>query len=146
MKDQASYRVITSERTEYGFNLRTVCAARLILALSALVIIYIDPSEPDRLVGLTYTALILYTIYSAVIYVLSVSRSRALPLGILHWFDLAWYVLLIAFSSGTNSIFFFLFFFAILVASFTRGFASGFGMTIVSVVVFTFVGYVMMRA
>jgi hypothetical protein len=34
---------------------------RFILALSALIIIYIDPSEPNRFVAVTYAALIVYT-------------------------------------------------------------------------------------
>jgi uncharacterized membrane protein YqjE len=40
-------------------------AMRLILALSALAIICIDPSEPNRHVALTYTTLTLYSVYSA---------------------------------------------------------------------------------
>ena len=39
---------------------RMIATMRLILASSALIIIYLDPSEPDRLVPVTYGALILY--------------------------------------------------------------------------------------
>jgi signal transduction histidine kinase len=115
---------------------------RLLLALSALVIIYVDPSEPDRLVGLTYLALIGYTLYSIVIHVVSVRWSAILPLRGLHWIDLGWYLALIALSSGTNSIFFFFFFFAILVASFWWGFGPGLRVTITSAILFSIVGYV----
>ncbi len=135
-----------TDSRESESDVRMVCAARLILAMAALLVIYIDPSEPDRLIGITYTALVLYTLYSGVIYLYAVTRSQELPLRALHWFDLTWYVLLIAFSSGTNSIFFFFFFFAILVASFTRGFVSGMIMTFASAVLFSVVGYVVLPA
>lgn len=120
-----------------------IALVRLVLAASALVIIYIDPSEPDRFVLATYLALILYTVYSAVLFVLVVGPVRVPALLRLHshWFDVAWYVLLIALSSGTGSIFFFFFFFAILNASFGRGFRTGLGVTLVSSAAFTLVGY-----
>src|ERR1043166_4419564 len=98
---------------------------RFFLAPSALIIIYVDPSEPDRFVKLTYTTLALYTVYSASVYFLSrrpQSAFRGVPL---YWIDVAWYVVLISLSSGTNSLFFFFFFFAILVASFRAGYKAG---------------------
>ncbi|HYJ89290.1 MAG TPA: histidine kinase [Pyrinomonadaceae bacterium] len=116
---------------------------RLILAASALFIIYIDPSEPDRLAPITYGALVLYVIYSLILYVISLlqsAESRSLPAWA-PWIDVCWYVFLIALSSGTNSIFFFFFFFPILVSSFSSGFASGLRLTIASAVLFTIVGY-----
>ena len=114
---------------------------RLVLAAAALLIIYIDPSQPDRLVRLTYSLLIGYTAYSALVLVFAWTTPRYLPLGVLHWVDLVWYVALIAASSGTNSIFFLFFFFAILVASFRCGFVSGVRTTAVSTVLFVSVGY-----
>lgn len=50
---------------------RLVNLTRFVLALSAFIIIYVDPSEPDRLVNITYTTLALYTVYSGLIYFLS---------------------------------------------------------------------------
>src|ERR1041385_9355480 len=111
---------------------RLVNLKRLILALSALIIIYIDPSEPDRLVNVTYTTLALYTVYSALIYFIRRQREPNLQNVPLYWLDVAWYVLLISLSSGTNSLFFFFFFFAILVASFRTGSRPGFAEQIVS--------------
>jgi hypothetical protein len=58
-----------------------ICLMRLILALSALLIIYIDPAEPDRFVAITYVALVVYSLYSAVFaqnYDLDVKRYRFL--------------------------------------------------------------------
>jgi signal transduction histidine kinase len=122
-------------------DLRKISAMRVVLAFSALLVIYIDPSETNRFVVPTYLALAAYGIYSIVIWALTIRRSRTLPVTILHWLDVAWYLPLIALSSGTNSIFFFFFFFAILVASFGWGFPEGMRVTIVSAVLFTVVGY-----
>src|SRR5690348_299765 len=115
---------------------------RLFLAASALLIIVIDPAEPDRFVALTYTLLGLYVVYSAVLYILALRGSpfaaRLSPHT--HWIDVGWYAVLVAVSSGTSSIFFFGFFFAILVASFSQGFARGLRVALVSAVLFTLIG------
>jgi signal transduction histidine kinase len=116
---------------------------RLVLAASALLIIWISPTQPDRLVIPTYLTLSLYTIYSAVLYILTL-RHDHLPNGVTqqaHWLDVAWYVVLISLSSGTSSIFFFGFFFAILTASFQYGFAPGLRVTVVSAVLYGVVGF-----
>ncbi len=116
---------------------RMISLMRLILALSALLITFIDPSEPDRLVAVTYGALVVYSVYGAVLYYL----SPRLPLSISHWIDVGCFLVLVALSSGTNSIFFFFFFFAILVASFRWGFKAGLRVTIVSALCFALIGY-----
>ena len=120
---------------------RLVNFTRLVLALSGLIIIYIDPSEPDRLVNVTYTALGLYTVYSAFVFFLSRKRQSTLQGVPLYWIDVAWYLVLISLSSGTNSLFFFFFFFAILVASFRSGSRAGLDVTIVSATLFVAIGY-----
>jgi signal transduction histidine kinase len=122
---------------------RIVAIMRFVLALSALLIIFIDPSEPDRLVAVTYLALSLYTIYSLALYIV-VQRYSSLHASIIrwaHWADVAWYIVLIALSSGTSSVFFFFFFFAILVASFRQGFRTGLRVVVVSAILFTIVGF-----
>jgi len=55
-----------------------------VLALSALMISYIDPSEPDRFVVVTYTTLALYSAYSAALYLLPQWRRTLLPLHLAH--------------------------------------------------------------
>lgn len=120
---------------------RLVNFTRLVLGLSALIIIYVDPSEPDRFVKITYSTLALYTAYSAAIYSLSLRRQSAFRGIPLYWIDVAWYVVLISLSSGTNSLFFFFFFFAILVASFRSGYRAGLNVTIVSATLFVTIGY-----
>jgi len=136
--DNSSSALRLSDR---WIDLRMISLMRLLLAASALIIILIDPSQPNRHVAFTYGALISYVIYSLVLYGLSIRRTQIFPLRLLPWFDLAWYVPLIAASSGTNSIFFFFLFFAIIVASFGFGFADGFRLTVIATVFFTLVGY-----
>jgi len=113
---------------------------RLLLTASALLIIYIDPSEHSQHLGLTYGALVLYSLYSAALYFLPDRHTSLLPVNIIHWIDVCWSVALIALTGGTSSIFFYFFFFAILIASFRNGFASGWRVTIASTVLFTVVG------
>jgi signal transduction histidine kinase len=119
-----------------------IAAMRLGLATSALLAIAIDPSEPDRYATLTYTALGLYVAYSAVVYILA-RHPRPFWIRLrhwTHWLDVAWYSVLIALSSGTNSIFFFGFLFAALTASLRGGFWPGMQVTVVSAVIFAIVG------
>lgn len=119
-----------------------VATMRLMLAVSALAIIYIDPAEPDRYVAATYSALGLYFIYSVILYALARHRRQLQTLqSLAHWGDVGWYTLLITLSSGTNSLFFFGFYFSILVASFHWGFASGVRTTLVSTALFAVVDF-----
>jgi signal transduction histidine kinase len=120
---------------------RLICAMRLVLACSALAIIFIDPSEPDRLVSVTYSALCFYVLYSAVIYLLALRSVALVSSRLIHWVDVACYLLLVSLSSGTGSIFFFFFFYAILLASFRWGFREGLRVTVVSAILFTVIGY-----
>ena len=137
MTQQLSSRSQTIE----SLDERLVNFTRFVLALSALIVIYVDPSEPDRLVNITYTTLALYTVFSAFVYFLSRRRQSAFRSIPLYWIDIAWYLVLISLSSGTNSLFFFFFFFAILVASFRSGYRTGLNVTIVSATLFVAVGY-----
>jgi hypothetical protein len=125
---------------------RMVGAMRLLLALSALLVIYIDPSEPDRFVTVTYATLALYSLYSGLLFYGASTGRSVLPFGEAHWVDVCWYLVLIALSSGTNSVFFFFFFFAILTAAFRKGFVEGLRVTAVSVFLFTVIGFAFILA
>jgi signal transduction histidine kinase len=135
-----SLRVNTS--TSWSHDDDRIAALRIVLAASALLIIYIDPAEPNRYVALTYTSLVCYALYSVTLYALARRRSPLLPSirAVSHWVDVGWYTLLIALSNGTHSVFFFGFYFAILVASFRWGFTSGIRVTLVSAIIFSTVG------
>lgn len=133
--------MIMENQTIESLDERLVNFTRFVLALSALIIIYVDPSEPDRFVDITYTTLAFYTVYSAFVFFLSRRRRSVFRDVPLYWIDVAWYLVLISLSSGTNSLFFFFFFFIILVASFSSGYKAGLKVTIVSAILFLTVGY-----
>jgi signal transduction histidine kinase len=128
--------------SEQWIDLRLVSTLRLMLAATALFVIFIDPPEPDQYARLTYILLALYTLYSAVILSLSVRRSDIIPAQYMHWVDMVWYLVLFSLSSRTSGIFFNFFFFAILVASFGWGYKSGLRLTLAAAVLLTLVGIV----
>jgi len=113
---------------------------RCVLAFSALAIIWLDPSEPTRLVELTYASLALYCLYSLALAHASWRSAWAPPHRSLHWIDIAFYAFLVSLTEGTSSIFFYFFFYAVLVASFAWGFKEGMLVTIASFVLFSIVG------
>lgn len=127
-------------------DVRMMSAMRLALAAAALLIIWFDPSKPNQFLPATYLTLCLYTLYSLFIYVASIRWNRLVPTRFLHWIDLAWYVLLISLSGGTDSVFFFFFFFAILSASFARGFSWGLRVTIICTLLFSLLAYLVTPA
>ena len=123
-----------AQTSHTGIDTTMVAATRFVLAFSALMIILVDPAQPDRLYYETHAAIILYTLYSLYV-VLSIRFEIRLPAVIQHypwWIDTFSYLLLISFSSGTNSIFFFFFFFAVLSAAFADGFKMGMAVVVVA--------------
>ncbi len=132
---------VTAAEGPEAVSARAECLIRLVLALSALAVVVLDPLEPTRLAALTYGTLVLYTTYSAVLF-WAAARTEATPWDATHtWIDVGSYVVLAAFSGGTGSLFFFFFFFGILVASFRGGFVSGLWVTVVSATLFSLVAY-----
>jgi signal transduction histidine kinase len=127
--------------SEEWIDLRLVSIMRLMLATSALMVTVIDPRY--EYLNATYALLILFSVYSAIFYFLSIKRSKLIPVGIMHWLDVGWFVALIALTNGTNSIFFTYFFFCILVASFGWGYSTGLYVTLVSAALFTAVGFIL---
>lgn len=119
---------------------RLLVLVRCVLAFSALAIIWIDPSEPTRLVELTYASLAAYCLYSALLALDSYRAEWPAPRRAFHWADIFFYAYLVALTEGTSSIFFYFFFFAILVASFSWGFREGIAVTVVSLALFATVG------
>jgi len=105
------------------------------LATAALLVVLMGPVEPNR-----YIALNLYTIYSAIFLILSITHRELVSPRLMHWLDAAWYLAIVALSGGSNSIFFTYFFFVILVASFGWGYSEGLGVTLVSAALFTIIG------
>ena len=118
-----------------------IALLRAILAFVASVFTYIDPTGPPYLLPAIYTTLALYCVYSAALYVATVRRKPFVPIGVAHWIDIGWYLILVAFSGGSNSAYFLFFFFAVLVASFRSGVNSGLRAAAFSAALFTLVGY-----
>lgn len=133
-------RFAAVERVE-TVDARMLVLVRCLLAYSALVIIWIDPSEPTRLVEVTYASLAAYCLYATLLALASWRQEWPPPDRAFHWADVCFYAYLVALTEGTSSIFFFFFFFAILVASFAWGFREGLAVTVASYVLFTGVGF-----
>ncbi|MDX1375865.1 MAG: histidine kinase, partial [Burkholderiales bacterium] len=129
------------ERVE-AVDTRMLVIMRCVLAVAALAIIYIDPLEPSRLIGLTYASLIAYCLYSAAVVWRSYRAGWPTPARATYWTDVAFYVYLVGLTQGTSSIFFFFFFFSIIAAWFSRGYREGAIVTTVSVALFLVVGLI----
>jgi signal transduction histidine kinase len=118
-----------------------VNAMRVILAVSALMVMHIAPFASERLTTLTYVSLIAYCAYSILLYTAG-KREQGLPsTRINHWADVFFYAYLVALTGGAASVFFFFFFFPILVASFSAGYREGLFVTVTSVALFLLVGF-----
>jgi signal transduction histidine kinase len=117
---------------------RTLAGLRLLLAISALLIILVDPNEPNRLKNVTYWALASYILYSLAIYIFARERtnfSRRLMHCVI-WTDVLWYSALITLGTGTNAVFFFFYLFAIIAGSSRGGTTLGLTLTAVCTVIF----------
>ena len=135
----------SSARINSQFDRFMIAAARLVLSWSALLIILVDPIQPDRYVGETYGLMVIYSLYSLLV-LLAVWAGWKLPSLIENhpwWIDTFSYLILISLSSGTNSIYFFFFFFAVATAAFGGGFRAGVGVTGVSVIGFSTLGFLL---
>lgn len=114
-----------------------VAIMRCLLALVALVVVYVDPAEtPWR--GLTLASVFGYALYSAV---LCMDGARAaLPSRTLPWIDALFFAYLVALTHGASSVFFHFFFFAIVAAAFSRGLKEGFALTMAATLSFAIIG------
>ena len=119
---------------------RMVSLMRCVLVLAGLSIIWVDPTEPERFVELTYISLVVYGIWSIGLFV-SAGRGTGVVHRYAPWIDVLCAAHLIALTQGTSSIFFFIFLFAILVASFSQGYREGMLVTATSTLLFGVVGY-----
>ena len=118
-------------------DVRMIAVMRCILAFSGLVIAYVDPTQPAIFSALTYSSLIIYGVWSAVLAIMAFRRDpAAAPPRDTHWGDVLFCAYLVTLTQGTNSLFFSFFLFAILSASFSRGYLEGLLVTGASVILF----------
>ena len=124
-------------------NSRTIAALRVGLSLLNLLIVYTNPAGLGRHAALIYASLSLYLCYSALLCLLTFRPHPATyPIYVwTHWVDLSCYALLVAFTGGTTSVFFFGLTFPILIASFRWGFAAGLRVVIASVLLVNGLGF-----
>lgn len=117
---------------------------RLVLALAGLLILYIDPTEPEQFATATYITLAIYATYSAILHLLAIKNHRIFQLSQswTHWLDVGWYTILFMLGSGPGGLFFFGFIFSILSASFSHGYQSGLMVTTASTIIFTIGGLI----
>ncbi|QAU33448.1 histidine kinase [Janthinobacterium sp. 17J80-10] len=115
---------------------RMVCGIRVMLAVSALLMIWIVPGE---LAGISDYALLpvgSYAIYSVALGLFVILPKHFIATKRIHWIDLGWYASIVFFTGGVNSIFFLFLFFPILTASFQWGFEEGARIAMASTVLF----------
>jgi len=127
------------EKTGFGaITDRTLAGLRLLLSISAFLIILIDPTEPSRFQSLTHASLVGYILYSFAIYLLARHQTNFSwkTMQYVIWADVLWYSALMTLGTGTNAVFFFFFLFAIIAGSSRGGTQLGFTLTAVSAVVF----------
>jgi signal transduction histidine kinase len=126
--------------SEQWIDLRLIAGMRVVLGTSALLVYIIGPLRPLSWDTPVYITLVLYSLYGLLIYHLSVRRNPIVAHKLVPWLDLLWYVPLIFFTAGTNSLFYFFFFFSIIVASFSWGLTDGLRLTLASAAIYTAVG------
>jgi len=107
---------------------------RLVLAISCLLTLVIDPAVVGRRNVFCLGIFIAYALQSAVLLLLA-SRAIRVHNRIICWLDVGWFTLMTYLTGGDSSFFYLLFFFAVLTASFNYGHEEGARITLVSSVI-----------
>lgn len=117
---------------------RVLAVGRAFLTVSGLVAIYLDPTEPSRLRGVTYGVLLAYALYSmgVLLYVHKSARLTPRHGRVLHGLDVAWTSALTFVSEGPLSPFFLFFLFVVLAAAYRGGFRGTMGTAAVTIAIF----------
>lgn len=98
---------------------RLIASCRVALSVLALLAVWIDPTEPTRLVGFTYWLLSSYVLFSAALaqWTWTARSSPAILPLLVHGLDLGVFFLLIVVTSGPDSPFFVFLVFALVIAT-----------------------------
>jgi signal transduction histidine kinase len=102
---------------------RVLATVRIVLAVSALVAIYYDSTQPRRYAGIAYALLLMYVAYAVGVYIAIRRRpvvSSQASLGI-HAIDILFPSIISLFTEGPNSPFFLFFGFVLLAAAYRWG-------------------------
>ena len=119
---------------------KIVASMRLILAISVLSAIFIDPSGDIGVQDFTWVVFFSYFLHSLLIWCCLQLNQQFSQSKLGHWLDVFWSVLIVVFTGGANNFFFLMFFFAILTSSFRWGLEEGARVTFISAVLFVAVG------
>lgn len=114
---------------------RVLGVARAFLTITALLAIYLDPTEPPRLQALTYSVLLGYALYSVGVlaYVNRVTSVTGTHGRVLHGLDVLWTAALIFVSDAPVSPFFLFFMFVLLAAAYRWGFKETAGTAAITI-------------
>lgn len=110
-----------------------VFGMRVLLAVSALLTLYIGAGGVTLSRDWTWLVFAAYAVHSLTLLVIACYRAGFWHGPRVYWIDIAWYGLIIWASGGTASPFFSFFFYAILASSFRHGFDAGAKLTLGSV-------------
>jgi signal transduction histidine kinase len=126
------------DRDEQNRIERVLASARVFLASSSLLAIFLDPTEPTRYANVAYGLLIAYVAYSVVVWAV-LRRSEAVAQAYLwiHVIDLLFPAVFTLFTEGPNSAFFLFFVFGLTAAAFRWGFVETFATALAIVTVMT---------
>ncbi|MGD9903313.1 MAG: sensor histidine kinase [Vicinamibacterales bacterium] len=117
---------------------RVLAVSRAFLTVTALVAIFVDPTEPAQLRELTYGVLLGYAAYSLVVWVLVHRATRITPRHTyaLHGLDVLWTSALTFVSQGPVSPFFMFFLFLVLASAYRWGFRATLGTALGTIAVY----------
>ena len=122
---------------------RLVNRMRLILSISVLLAVFIDPLGLSATENYAWLVFFGYFFHSIVIYVLTFIEHPFAYTVFPHRLDVLWFALIVAFTGSVNSFFFLFFFFSILTSSFRWGYAEGAKVTIASTLLFVSSGWIL---
>lgn len=115
-------------------DLTMIFSMRLLLAVTALLTLFINPLHVEGPPMLPWLVLSMYLLNSAVLLLLLYLQQPLVQGRLIYWLDVAWYGLIVLCTGGGESIFFLFFFFVILTSSFQRGLDEGARITLASCV------------
>jgi signal transduction histidine kinase len=119
---------------------RMVARMRLVLSVSALLAVFVDPASLQGVDGFTWLLFCCYVLHSLVVCFYSELDAPLSQSRLIHWLDVCWYGLIVLLTDGVHSSFFLFFFFAILTSSFRWGLEEGARVTLASVALFAACG------
>ena len=131
----AGYRSETASRVRAE---RVLAVGRAFLAVTGLIAIYLDPTEPRRLQTITYGVLMGYAVYGVLVlsFVYKASQLSQRQVQALHAIDIVWASVLTFVSEGPVSPFFLFFLFVVLAAAFRWALRETLVTVVVVVIIF----------